>query len=584
MDWQKFSTTLPQKPGVYLYHDQKDTVIYVGKAIKLRSRVSSYFRKSSGLSPAKMIMLGEIHRIEYILVRSETEALLLESTLIKKYRPKYNIILKDDKYFQYIRIALGEEFPSVATVRRITLDGGHYFGPYTSGQSVRRTLRLLKRLFPFKTCNHPPDHPCFDYQLGRCLGHNTGPGSHDRYRRIVKDLISFLEGHTGDILKKLKREMTAAAKSRDFETAALLRDRWQALEHILEEQTVISTRRESFDVLAIARLDTLAAVNLFQVRQGKLIQSDQFMLQHALDQRDEEIFFAFASQYYSQSTSHPRAVYVPVALPPEVGNALQIQFHRAQRGLKRKLVQTGHENAADYLRREKNNWLSAEAKARLGLQELATALNLAGSPQRIEMYDISNIQGQHPVGSMVVFEQGLPKKSDYRKFGIKTVTGPNDMHMLAEVIRRRFSRHDESGWPMPDLLILDGGKPQLSVVIKNVPGLTQHVPVVALAKRQEEIFVPGRAAPIRLPKDSQELFLIQRIRDEAHRFAIGFYRQKHARATTASILDEVPGLGPTQKRKLIQHFGSLDGIRRADEGAIKKILGQKLTTTLRQYI
>lgn len=588
--WLKYSASLPSKPGVYLYHGLNDVVMYVGKAKRLRARVSSYFRKRSGLTPAKVIMLGEITRIEYIVVRSETEALLLESTLIKKYRPKYNIILKDDKYFQYIKINLAETFPSVTTVRRVTLDGSRYFGPYTSGLAVRRTLRLLKRLFPFKTCANPPEQPCFDYQLGRCLGHAVAPNSQQRYQRVIRDLIRFLEGQTGDIVKKLKQDMVDAAKNRDFETAALLRDRWQALEHVLEKQTVVSIRRDSFDVIAVARLDDAAAVNLFQIRQGKLVQRDQFMLQHTLEQTDAEIVAAFVTQYYSQSTDHPYQVFVPVDLEAAIGNALQIRFHRARRGLKKKLLLMGQENAADYLQREKDNWLSVEAKARLGLQELAAALKLEGSPKRIEMYDISNIQGRHAVGSMVVFENGLPKKTDYRKFAIRDTDIPDDMRRLAEVVRRRFSHHAatgdgaESGWPLPDLIILDGGKSQLSVVLKNVPGLAQHFPVVALAKREEELFVPGRATAVRLPLDSQELFLIQRIRDEAHRFAIGYYRQKHGRATTRSILDEVPGLGPKQRKALLRAFGNLDGIRRADDKAVQTIIGPKLARTLRQYV
>lgn len=602
--WFKFSKTLPQKTGVYLFHGDDDSVIYVGKAIKLRARVSSYFRPKATLDPAKTIMVHQIQRIEYILVRSETEALLLESTLIKKHRPKYNIILKDDKYFQYIKINLGQDFPPVSTVRRIVLDGGRYFGPYTSGLAVRRTLRLLKRLFPFKTCNNPPDRPCFDHHLGRCLGHNVGPDSQRRYQRVIHDLISFLEGHTGNIIKKLKVAMVSASAHRDFETAALLRDRLAALEHILEQQTVVSVRRDSFDVLAMARLDSLAAVNLFQIRWGKLVQRDQFMLQHTADQSDQEIFSAFIGQYYSQSTSHPRDLYLPVDVPSDVTNSLQLRAHRAQRGLKKKLVLMGQENAAEHLKREKDSWLSAEAKTRLGLQELATALNLEGPPKRIEMYDISNWQGQHAVGSMVVFEDGRPKKSEYRKFAIRDTNIPDDMRRLAEVIRRRFSHHrdvdeeaaplllkegrgggkEKSDWPIPDLLILDGGKPQLSVVIKNVPGLAQHVPVVALAKEREEIFVPGRPTPIRLAEGSQELFLIQRIRDEAHRFAIGFYRKKHGRETTKSVLDEIPGLGPKLKRALLDRFGSVAGIRAAPDGDVVAVVGSKQADVVRQYI
>lgn len=583
-DFQKMVSSLPKKPGVYLFHDQRDEVLYVGKANDLRARVSSYFRPSAGLSPAKVIMVGEIARIEHIIVRTETEALLLESTLIKKYRPKYNIILKDDKYFQYIKIALRDPFPQVSTVRRVSIDGGRYFGPYTSGLAVRQTMRLLKKLFPYKSCDHRPDVPCFDAHLGRCWGHDTGPGSQERYHQVVVHLISFLEGKTGQTFKNLRRDMAIAAARRDFESAAILRDRLRALEHIIEQQTVVTPRRDSFDVIGLARVESLAAVNLFQVRQGKLVQRDQFMLQHTRQQTDAAVVQAFVEQYYTQSTVHPSLCVVPVDVPVATGNSLQLTFRHASRGLKRKLLAMATENAEDYLQREQNNWLSAEAKARLGLQELAHALNLADPPARIEMYDISNFQGQHAVGSMVVFEHGQPKKSGYRKFIIRDTAIPDDMRRLAEVVRRRFARHDQSGWPKPDLIILDGGKPQLSVVTKNVPGLLEHVPVVALAKEEEELFVPGQSKSIHLPADSQELFLIQRIRDEAHRFAIGFYRQKHRRETTRSVLDEIPGLGPVARQRLLRAFGTLRAIQAASESELSRVVGRTKAKLISQHI
>ncbi len=594
----KIAFSLPKKPGVYLYHNDEDVVIYVGKAINLRSRVSSYFRKSANLPLAKQLMVEQITRIEHIIVRSETEALLLESTLIKKYRPKYNVLLKDDKFFQYIKIHLKDRFPQVETVRKVTIDGSRYFGPYTSGLAVRQTMRLLKRLFPYKSCNNDISVPCFDYQLGRCLGHDVDPSNEQRYREVIKKLITFLEGNTGTVLTELKKDMKVAAARRDFESAALYRDRLHALRHIIEQQTVITPRRDSFDVLALARRDDLAAVNLFQVRQGKLVQRDQFMLQHVREQSDSDVLVAFIEQYYSQSTVHPRLIITPVTLPTDSGNGLQLNIVRAQRGLKKKLVSMGTENAEDYLRREQERWMTEESKAKLGLEELARALRLDEPPKRIEMYDISHFQSTNVVGSMVVFENGLPKKSDYRKFTIRDTTIPDDQHRLAEVVRRRFSHHthneDESApssarrgvgvvndaWPTPDLLLLDGGKGQLSVVTKNVPGLLQHIRVAALAKENEELFVPGKSSPIRLPEGSQELFLIQRIRDEAHRFAIGFYRKKHRRETTKSILDEIPGLGAKQRQALLKTFGTLDGIRTADEEQIAEIVGGRLAKTI----
>lgn len=601
-DFLKVALGLPKKPGVYIFHDENGAVIYVGKAKVLRARVSSYFRAKAKLPLAKELMVGLVSRIEHIIVRSETEALLLESTLIKKFRPKYNVLLKDDKFFQYIKIHLKDDFPQVETVRRVTMDGSRYFGPYTSGLAVRQTMRLLKRLFPYKSCNNTPEVPCFDYQLGRCLGHKTNKNSVARYHQVVLKLIDFLEGKTGSILTDLKKEMKQASARRDFEAAALYRDRYQALSHVIEQQTVITPRRDSFDVISLARREDIAAVNLFQIRQGKLVQRDQFMLQHVRDQSEADITQAFIEQYYSQSTVHPRLVITAVEVKNDVGNALQLDIRPAQRGLKRKLVAMGQENAADYLRREQERWMSEESKANLALEELARALRLDEPPKRIEMYDISHFQSTNAVGSMVVFENGLPKKSDYRKFTIKDTNIPDDQHRLAEVVRRRFSHHGNTeddavasppprggvrggeAWPLPNLVLLDGGKGQLSVVIKNVPGLTQHVRIAALAKEHEELFVPGKSSPIKLSAGSQELFLIQRIRDEAHRFAIGFYRKKHRAATTRSILDEVPGLGQKHRQQLLKHFGSLDGIRNASEEEITEVTGKRLAQEIKGRI
>ena len=445
-------------------------------------------------------------------------------------------------------------------------------------------MRLLKRLFPYKSCPNPPAVPCFDYQLGRCLGHSTSPNSRVEYHQVVTRLIDFLDGHTGSVLRDLKQHMRQAAQQRDFERAALLRDRWRALEHILEQQTVISVRRESFDIISVARREHLAAVNLFQVRSGKLVQRDQFLLQHIARHHDAELVMAFIGQYYSQSTSHPRQVYAPVQVPLAIGNGLQIKFSRPQRGLKRKLLMLGNENAEDYLQREFSQRMSESSRARQGLEELAAALKLPGIPRRIEMYDVSNIQGKFPVASMVVFEQGLPKKNAYRKFNVKTIKQSDDVHMLAEVLRRRFQRKSDAGWPWPDLLLLDGGKPQLNTVLTNVSEIPRDMPIAALAKREEEIFIPEKSNPVHLAKDSAGLHFIQQIRDEAHRFAIGFYRRKHRQATTRSMLDEIPGLGPTIKKKLLNKFGTLRGIRQAGDDELRQTIGEQKTALLKQYI
>lgn len=578
------SRTLPQKPGVYQYYNAGGVIIYVGKAKNLRSRVSSYFRPSANLTPAKQLMVEEIVRIETILVRTETEALLLESTLIKKYRPKYNIILKDDKDFQYIRIALKENFPSVTTVRKLVLDGSRYFGPYTSGLAVRQTMRLLKRLFPYKSCINPPERPCFDWQLGRCLGHLTTADSKEQYHQVIEQLIHFLSGETGDVLKRLRQDMANASAEHDYEGAARYRDRLHALEHVLEQQTVITTKGESFDVIGLAREAQSAAVNLFQVRKGKLIHRDHFLLQHVADQSDADVLAAFCTQYYGQSANHPSTIYTPVDPGLDIANALQLKFHTAVRGTKRKLLTMAKENAVEHLRRSHEQGMTEAARNTLALTELAYALNLEGPPKRIEMYDISHNQSTNVVGSMVVFEDGLPKKSDYRKFIIKNTAIPDDQHRLAEVLQRRFARHEGSEWPLPDLLLLDGGKSQLSVVLRGVPGLAHHVPVAALAKELEELFVPGKSSPIHLPSGSQELFLIQRIRDEAHRFAITFYRKKHRQASTRSILDEVQGLGPKHKKILRERFGTISEMRKVDPAQLVDLLGPTLAERLQRHL
>ncbi|MBI4090305.1 MAG: excinuclease ABC subunit UvrC [Candidatus Kerfeldbacteria bacterium] len=590
---------LPVKPGVYLFKDAAGSVLYVGKAKSLRSRVRSYFQASNSLDPAKQIMVSKIDDLEYIIVDSETEALLLEATLIKKHRPPYNVIFTDDKYYQYIRITLKDDFPRVETVRRIAKDGSRYFGPFTSGYAVKQTLELLKRVFPYRRCTEPANRPCFDARLGRCLGHDFGPGSRERYAAIVHGLIRFLQGDVASTLQDLKQQMQQASARHEYELAARLRDRIYAVQKVAAEQKVVSTKLEDEDYVGFARLADLTAVNLFQVRQGKLLNRQLLMLRQTAGQPDAEVLSSFITQFYAQSTDHPRTV-VTRLLPTEhatVAQALLLRIEAPNRGRRRKLVLLAESNAKDYLERKQREWLSKEARAKLGLQELAQALLLTEPPGRIECYDISNVQGTYAVGSLVVFEHGLPKKSDYKKFRIKTVAGSNDYAMLQEVLRRRFGRHSpqrgeatakprggEGGWPNPSLVIIDGGKGQLNAALAVLRELQVLVPTVGLAKREEEIFRPGQKESIRLPKDSEGLFLIQRIRDEAHRFAVGYYRQRHGTAAAKSLLDEVPGIGPKLKKLLLQKFGSVQGIREANDQVLESLIGKKKTGLLREHL
>ncbi len=613
---EKILSKLPDRPGVYTFRDETRNVLYVGKAKSLKSRVRSYFQRSATLEPAKRIMVGKVADIEYIIVDSETEALLLESTLIKKHRPPFNVIFKDDKYYQYIRIALMDDYPRVDTVRRVVKDGGRYYGPFTSGYAVRQTLQMLKRIFPYKSCKEPPGKPCFDARLGRCLGHDTGRGGAERYRRVVKGVMRFLEGHADEVLATMKKDMRNAARARKFEIAARLRDRIIAIERVTAEQKVVSTKLEDQDVIGMSRLADLAAINLFQIRNGKLMNRQYHILQHTEGLTDSAVVSSFLEQYYPEATDHPSTV-VLRAVPDSataLRRALALRFEAPTRGKKRKLVVLAEENARDWIEQKRREWLTKEARARLGLTEIQHALLFPDPPRRIECFDVSNIQGTDAVGSMVVFEDGLPKKSDYRKFTIRGVAGINDYAMMQEIVRRRFAHHRQSSpplqggvpegrggtspargevarsagvveaWPVPDLVIIDGGKGQLNAALAVLRELDLMIPTVGLAKRLEELFRPGSKEPLRLPRDSEGLFLLQRIRDEAHRFAIGTFRARHRKESSRSLLDEVPGIGPTLRKKLLARFGSVDGIRSADDSEITAVIGKHKTEILREHM
>jgi excinuclease ABC subunit C len=572
---------LPVSPGVYLYRDASRKILYVGKAKKLRNRVRSYFQRTRDLTPEKQLLVRDIADIETILVSSETEALLLEATLIKRHQPPHNIVLRDDKSFLYVRIPLDDPFPPVELVRGFnTKDRARYFGPYTSAGAIRGTLKMLRRIFPYRTCSNPPDKPCFDAHLNRCAGHDLTPTSREDYQKIISGLIRFLEGHGRDVVRDLTLAMKIASRERRFEAAAVARDRLRAVHSVLAEQNVVSPSNEHEDYLSLLRVDDAAHVNLFRVRQGKLMDREFFTLQHSRDASDAEVVGAFLEQYYSQSADHPKRVNVPV-YPTErerIETALQLRLAVPVRGRKRKLMAMGLNNARAILASRRPNERLSSTSRQKALDEIAAALKLSQAPARIECYDISNVQGAFPVGSMVVVEDGLPKKSDYRKFSIKTIKGPDDFHMMAEMLSRRLARED---WPRPDLIVLDGGKGQLSVVRANVKTTS---PIVALAKREEEVFVPGRADSIRLPRDSEGLFLLQRIRDEAHRFAIGTYRKQHGRGTVRSRLDEIAGIGPKTKKALLKAFGSTDRIRAATDSELDRLVGPARRERIRQSL
>jgi len=576
---------IPQKPGVYLFKDKKDNILYIGKATSLKSRVSSYFHKSSGLTPHKQLMVKRITKVQYIITSSTTEALLLESQLIKKHQPPYNVDLKDDKNFQFIKISLDEEFPRVFTARRILKDKAKYFGPFVSGGSVRQTLHLLRKLFPHRNFPKPVSDHHLKFLLKR-YPQLMGPQDKEEYQQTIKRIISFLKGGYDDIVNQLKQKMNDSSRQQQYELAAAYRNKIQAIERLMEKQKVISTKLENQDLISLARENDISAINLFMVRQGKLINKQNFILKNTADQTDSEIVQSFIERYYSQNPNPPRQLLIPDKIDNKtnIEQAFKLKVIVPQKGTKKQYLNLGQENAADYLNQQQASWQKDEIKTKAALDQFKKLLKLKKNPERIEIFDISNIQGQTAVGSMVVFTDGQPDKKWYRKFKIKTIKGANDPAMMAEILSRRFqhiSDAKKAKWPKPDLVILDGGKGQLNTVLQIMP---KNIPTVAIAKRQEDIYLPDKKEPVNFPTDSEALFLIQRMRDEAHRFAITFFRKKHQLKTKKSQLDDIPGLGPKTKKLLKKNYGTIDNIKKASDKELAKLVGNSRAKLIRQNL
>jgi excinuclease ABC subunit C len=589
---------LPKRPGIYIFKDVHGSVLYIGKAKALHKRVSSYFRPHAPLDPAKQAMVKQVAHIDTIICDTENEALVLEANHIRLHKPPYNVVLTDDKYYLFIKIT-AEDVPRVFPVRRVR-GKGRYFGPYSSASSVRQTLKLLRRLFPHKTEKESPreivfPHPLFktpsDSPLSRGEGSRPDKGgkgwvSRDEYHQNIQNIIRFLKGDRDHIIKTLRAGMQTAAKKHEFERAAIFRNQLQALERLEGHQKVHLARRESFDVVSIASRETHSAANVFAIRGGKLVHKDTFLLKHRGSTSAADVVRQFFLQYYAAAQDIPPRLYVPVALSDSAALARWINSERApliavpQRGVKRQLLRLGVANAEQLLAYEASHSVSAE-QARVTLHELATALGLGDRRlHRIETYDISNIQGQLATGSLVVFTDGVPTRNQYRTFRIKQVSGPNDFAMMAEVLHRRLKH---TAWPKPDLILIDGGKGQLSAALRALQEEGADIPVAAVAKREELLFVPGQSDPIRLPFDSAALYLVQRMRDEAHRVTLGYHRHLRSKRSVASVLDEVPGIGPKTKKKLLRHFGSVAGIRQASDEELTKLIGAK-ASVVRDYL
>jgi len=612
---QELLKNLPTRPGVYLMKDASGQVIYVGKAVNLRNRVRSYFHSAiqNGRQYEKTTRLVQnIADIEFIVVDSELEALLTEINLIKAHRPFYNIRLKDDKRYPYIKVHWADTFPTVTITRRMVKDGSRYFGPYTSIAAVHQTLDVLRRAFPFLTCDREitgkDERACLYYDIKLCNAPCIGVVNQIEYRATVEGLMEFLQGRSDDIIQQTQQKMETASDALNFEQAARYRDQLRALETVVERQKVVSGMDTNQDVIAFAREKNDACVQIFFIRSGKIIGREHYVLEGTADEEASEIMGGFMKQFYDKAADIPSEV----LLPHEIEEAQIIEswlnakrgnkvvLNVPQRGHKHDLVRMASDNATETLHMLKAQWEADTLKQESALGDIQKALNLPAIPARIECFDISNTQGIAISASRVVFVQGVPRKNEYRKFNIRTVVGsPDDYASMREALTRRFQRWADSQteehapgqkadptWSLlPDLLIIDGGKGQLGVAVEVLEtfNLMGVINVVGLAKQREELFTPGRSHPILLPMRSQGLFLLQRIRDEAHRFAITHQRQRRDKLGIASQLDTISGIGPARRRALLKTFGSLAGIRAASEEELAAVPGitRELAGTLK---
>ncbi|MFZ4814631.1 MAG: excinuclease ABC subunit UvrC [Phototrophicaceae bacterium] len=607
---QAILKTLPLKPGCYIMKDEGGTIIYVGKAKYLRQRVRSYFRNS--VTDPKTLRLRETARdIEIIVTENEVKALILEETLIKRHKPRFNISLKDDKRYPYIKVTWGSAFPKVETTRRIEKDGSRYFGPYAAMWAVQNTLRTLRRAFPYLTCdreiNGQDERACLFYDIKLCNAPCIGKATQDSYRAMIQEFMDVLGGKSEPVIARMETEMSNAAEALDFERAAVIRDQIKAIEFITEKHKAVSQKMENQDVIALARQDGESVVQILFVRNGKLIGSDSRRLDNADDASEQEIVGQFLTQFYSEleeTDDYPKEI----ILPHEVEEARIIErwlqdkrgggkvtITVPQRGDKRKLLEMAQENATESLRMMKEQYAIDQTKQEDAIGELQSALSLPNIPNRIECFDISTTQGTAIVASRVVFVRGVPRKNEYRRFNIRSVDhkGSDDYQSMREALTRRFQRwkdatenptivppggedRDQTWRLLPDLLIIDGGKGQLGVAVEVLTefGLFGPVPVVGLAKQFEEIYFPNQSDPVMLSRRSSALYLVQRIRDEAHRYAITSHRNQRTKLGMASKLETIPGIGPTKRKRLLKHFeNSIDQIKAASVEDLMKVSG-----------
>ena len=577
--------SLPTTPGVYLMKDTRGEVLYVGKASSLRPRVRSYFQSSDGMEPKTQSLASAIADFDVIQTETEAEAFLLEDGLVKRHQPPFNVRLRDDKRYPYLKIT-DEPFPRVMIVRRRASDRARYFGPYTNAKAMRATLKLAQKLFPIRTCSldlplKSPRRPCLNYHIGRCLGPCAERVTEEEYAQMVDGVTMLFEGRLSGLITRLRNEMQQAAESQEFERAAHIRDRMMSLRRSLERQSVVLSDLLDRDALGLSIQQDRACVQVFQVREGRLTGRHTFHLRVPEAASDAEVLSAFLTQYYVNASTVPREILLPVQSEDNERftdwlsglRGRRVKLRVPLRGEKRHLIHLANDNARFALKGEERA-ASARKEATIALAELAEALSLSTFPLRIEAFDVSNTQGGQATGSMVVFENGRPRRDAYRRFKVHLSGKPDDYAMMAEVLRRRFRRglaelsdpsiHRGKFSEFPDLLLVDGGKGQLNVAVAVLQEVNiEGVEVLGLAKRHEDVFRPGGPEPVALPPESQALLLLRQIRDEAHRFAITYHRRLRAKRSLSSVLDEIPGVGPKRQKTLIKAFGSVERLSTA---------------------
>ena len=581
---------LPTTPGVYLWRDKYQRIIYVGKAINLRNRVRSYVQQDVNRSVKVTAMMRRAWDVETIQTKTEMEALILEATLIKEHHPKYNIMLRDDKTYPYVKITVQEDFPRLFMTRRLERDGAKYFGPFTDVTAVHHVLRILRSYYPLRTCKSMKvERPCLQYHMHYCEGPCMNYVTVESYRKYIDDIVALFEGKQVQVIQEITSKMEQASEDLEFELAAKYRDDLLSIQKVQEKQRMV-TQRGDMDVLGLAIDGPMACIQLFFIRSGRLLGRENYFVQHEGDSQ-ELVMTEFIKQYYGGSTFIPKELLLPMdSVDRELFSewftsmkGQQVDVSVPQRGYKKDLIKMAEENAQNFLAERRRQWQYTIDKAGGAVKKLAEVLDLPRLPERMECYDISHMQGAETVASMVVFEGGKPAKREYRRFKLKTVQGkPDDFASMAEIMERRYG--NEKDWPMPDLIIIDGGKGQLNAALPVIRAMgVTDVPVISLAKRIEEVFVEGESESIILEHHTPELQLLQQIRDEAHRFAITYHRRLRGKRNLESVLDHIEGIGPKRRKALYKHFGNLDAMRVAELEELESVEGMNKKAALAVY-